>query len=102
MHYFAIRSATFRRFHTPFLSSRRYQHCTSTRAGPTELIPAHRNGTRAAGTLASKNGGVDRRLLDLHARPIGIEFFRDDQREGGLDPLSDFRAFRIDDDRAIR
>ncbi len=46
-------------------------------------------------------GGVHRRLLDLHLRPVGIEFFGDDQRQHGVDALPHFGRRRHDGDRAV-
>ena len=86
----------------PLLRRRAHQHRAARGTGFAQLIPRHRNGTRAAGALATVHVGIDRRLFDANVSPIGVELFGDDHRESGLDTLSDFRRLGVQRDHTFR
>lgn len=57
---------------------------------------------RAVGVLIAEGLLVAVGLLDLHARPVRLHFFSDDQRQAGADAGAHLGAVRDDGDDAVR
>ena len=85
----------------PLLGSSGNQHGAGASAGLAQVVPVLRDGQRTAGELRAIHGGIDLGLFNLHIGPGSIEFFGEDDTEGGLDALTDLRVLGVQRDLAV-
>ena len=87
--------------HIPLLGGGGDQHRLGARAGLAQLVPGARDRGRTASALAAIDFGIDGRLFHHDMVPVGVQFLGDDQAEGGLDALADFRRLGINGDGVV-
>ena len=100
MHHFVVLGLAFGHRHAPLGRSRTFQHHARGGAGLAHRIVKIADGFRAVRILAAVFRVADG-LLDLDARPIGVEFFRHHHRQRRADAGPHFGTMRDDDHAAI-
>ena len=103
MRHRTIRGLARRGVHAPGLRGGGDEHRASGRTGLAENVPRGPHTRAAACRHATRPAsGIFRHRPDLHLRPVDIELFRDDHREGGVIPFAHFGLVERHGDGAVR
>ena len=91
----------FLRGHVPGHRGRRHEHLASGGAHAAKRVVILGRRGAAACMLATKEGFVERRLLDAHVLPCHVQLLGDEHGQHGPDALADLGVFGHDCDDAV-